>query len=128
MIPNRVRWGLGALLLLVGCGSSSLGGGGDAGSNLVAPGTPIGSCLVEYNGAFVSAGASACCARLGGPNTCDVSVQCNATSGSPCCLFYSTSSTVLGQMCCRYSNGDPLIDRDGNDATAVCDALISYGR
>lgn len=131
MTGGCLRRGALALLMLAGCGSRLTTGGdagGDASSDLISPAAPPGSCLIEYNGAFVSDPSAACCVRVGGPNSCDLGIQCNAMSGSPCCLFYSTANTVLGEMCCRYSNGEPPRAGDGQDVSAACDELINYGR
>jgi hypothetical protein len=40
----------------------------------------------------------------------------------------ATEFTLAGQGCCRYSDGEPPIGAQGQDLTALCDALINYGR
>ena len=91
----------------------------------VKPDSPVGACVLEYNGAFVDDGADACCAWVGGPNTCDASVTCNDKSGPGCCLIYATNATVGGMGCCLYSNGSTPTTGPGADRTGECGGLLA---
>lgn len=117
-----------ALLAATGCSSSS-GPARSDDSALVKAGTPDGTCLLEYNTALVSASADPCCATVNGENSCDVTMQCNASAGDGCCLIYATDAVVGGEGCCRYASAaGPPSNLDGSDRTAQCNALLAYRR
>jgi hypothetical protein len=78
---------------------------------------PDGACLLSYNTALVS--GDDCCYRKGAANTCNPRIQCNAASGSGCCLIYGTENTKSGQRCCLYADGGNV---DGADE---CDQLLA---
>lgn len=110
-----------------GCGA----GGATTGvgiSELVVSGTSPGACLLEYNSAFVATGADSCCFQLGGPNRCNLAVQCNDASGGDCCLIYSTDNITFGGGCCRYATGRTPFSASGEDVSVPCNALLSAGR
>ncbi len=81
-----------------------------------------GTCLLSYNTALVADGASDCCYRQGGANTCDVAIKCNEVSGGDCCLIYGTESTSYGEHCCLYATGRNV------DGAEECAQLLAAGR
>ena len=116
-------WGaFGLLCMMCGCGASTTPQTTGI-ANLVATDAAAGACLIEYNDALTT--GDLCCLTVGGANTCDLKTQCNAQSGSDCCLFYSTENTTLGQTCCRYSNNQAPHGPDGSDITVPCNELLS---
>lgn len=82
---------------------------------------PANGCLLEYNSALVPAGQE-CCFPIGGNNTCDTNIKCNALSGDNCCLIYATNATTIGQACCRYADGT-----DSGSGGGMCGALLAAG-
>jgi len=109
-----------AVAMTNGCGAKAAG----MHMSYVVPGTPAGACTLEYNSGLVDPSADRCCARVGGPNTCNPDTACNATTGSPCCVIYATQVTVGGMGCCHYSNGDPVSGTNG-DRTEECEGLLA---
>jgi hypothetical protein len=91
----------------------------------VKPDAPVGACVLSYNTALVDPGADACCAWVGGSNTCDAAVACNDRSGPGCCLIYATGATLGGMGCCLYDNGSTPRTGPGADRTTECGGLLA---
>lgn len=89
-------------------------------SNPAAPyvvvGTSPGACLLRYNASI----SNSCCYSLGGANTCDPGIACNARTGAGCCKIYSTGATTINDGCCLY-DGKPI----GADRQAACSGLLA---
>jgi hypothetical protein len=90
----------------------------------VKPDAPVGACVLSYNTALVDPGVDACCAWVGGPNTCDAAVACNDRSGMNCCLIYATSATVGAEGCCLYDSASGSTGL-GADRKKECGGLLA---
>lgn len=94
------------------------GGGGEDVSDLIKPGTPAGTCLLDYNTAL----GGACCWAMGGVNQCNTRLQCGA-AGAGCCTIYRTNATVDGMGCCYYPDPNKHPSSEAN-----CKRLLAAGR
>jgi hypothetical protein len=118
---------IGALVLLfaASCGDRGVGGPREAEviqqlDSCVLPH----ACVLEYNSALVE--GDPCCLAVGGQNSCDTKVSCNALSGGNCCLIYATENTKHGRVCCLRADGSAPRSGSGQDITSECQALLDF--